>query len=96
MNPGKSPKETPSINVRNDSDKEVVIMPMTVTAWFKQAGDKKRDFNLGGLAGNGRIAPQKKVMLPGDLFNFDVAPTDRLDKLVLSMANGQEVFTTNP
>jgi len=96
MNPGKSPKERPSVNVRNESDKNFVIMPMTVTAWFKQAGKKERTFTPGELAGSDQISPQKEIMLPGDLFNFDVAPSDQLDKLTLSIAGGQEVFTINP
>jgi len=96
LNPGKSPQERPTVNVRNDSQKDYLIFPMTVTAWFKQAGKKERTFAAGDLAGNAQISPQKEVMLPGDLFNFDVAPGDELDKLRLSMANGQEVFTINP
>jgi len=96
LNPGKSPQERPTVNVRNDSQKDYMIFPMTVTAWFKQAGKKERTFAAGDLAGNAQISPQKEVMLPGDLFNFDVAPGDELDKLRLSMANGQEVFTINP
>ena len=96
MNPGKSPKERPTINVQNDSDKNFAMMPLTVTAWFKQAGKKERTFNSGELAGAGQIEPHKVVMLPGDLFNFDAAPSDQLDKLTLSMGGGQEVFTINP
>jgi hypothetical protein len=96
MSPGKSPKERPTINVQNDSDKNFAMMPLTVTAWFKQAGKKERTFNSGELAGAGQIEPQKVVMLPGDLFNFDVAPSDQLDKLTLSIGGGQEVFTINP
>jgi hypothetical protein len=78
------------------SDKNVALMPLTVTAWFKQAGKKERTFNSGELAGAGQIAPQKEAMLPGDLFKFDVAPSDQLDKLTLSIGGGQEVFTINP
>ena len=96
LNPGKSPKERPSVNVRNDSDKNFMIMPLKVTAWFKQAGKKERTFQPGDLAGNDQISPQKEIMLPGDLFNFDVAPSDPLDKLTLSIAGGQEVFTIHP
>jgi len=96
MNPGKSPKERPSVNVQNDSDKNFTIMPLTVTAWFKQAGKKERTFNSGELAGTGQLEPQKVAMLPGDLFNFNVPPSDHLDKLTLSIGGGQEVFTINP
>jgi hypothetical protein len=96
MNPGKSPKERPTVNIRNDSEKNFTIMPLTITAWFKQAGKQERTFNPGQLTGNGQISAQKELMLPADLFNFDVAPSDQLDKLRLSMAEGQEVFTINP
>jgi hypothetical protein len=96
INPGKSPKERPSVNVRNDSDKNFATLPLTVTAWFKQAGKKERTFKSGDLAGNDQISPQKEIMLPGDLFNFDVAPSDQLDKLTLSIGGGQEVFNINP
>ena len=96
MNPGKSPKERPTVNVRNDSDNNFTILPMTVTGWFRQAGKRQRTFVFGDLAGNGQIASQKEVMLPGDLFNFDVTPADQLDKLTLSLADGHEVFTISP
>jgi hypothetical protein len=96
LNPGKSPKERPGVNVRNDSDKNFATLPLTVTAWFKQAGKKERTFNSGELAGADQIPPQKEMMLPGDLFNFDVAPSDQLDKLTLSIGGGQEIFTLNP
>ena len=95
LNPGKSPKERPSVSVRNDSDKNFAVMPLTVTARFKQAGKKERTFKPGELAGNDQISPQKEIMLPGDLFNFDVTASDQLDKLTLSIAGGQEVFTIN-
>jgi hypothetical protein len=96
MDPGKSPKERPTVNVRNESDQNLTILPLTITAWFKQAGKKERTFKSGELAGNALISPQKEMMLPADLFNFDVAPSDQLDKLRLSMADGHEVFTITP
>jgi hypothetical protein len=91
-----NPNERPSVNVQNDGDKSFTIMPLTATAWFKQAGKKERTFNSGELAGAGQIEPHKVAMLPGDLFNFDVPPADHLDKLTLSIGGGQEVFTINP
>jgi hypothetical protein len=90
-----NPNERPTVNVQNDGDKTFTMMPLTVTAWFKQAGKKERTFNSGELAGTGQIEPKKAAMLPGDLFNFDVAPADHLDKLTLSLGGGQEVFTIN-
>lgn len=98
MNPGKSPQEMPTINVRNDSDQNFVIMPLKLTAWFKQSGKKEKTLESGQLAGNGQISPHKEVML-ADILKFDVAPTDQLDRLSLSLGpegSSQEVFTINP
>ena len=97
MNPGKTPKEMPSVNVRNESDQNFAIMPVRITAWFKQAGKKEKTFNAGELAGSGQVAPHKEIMLPSEIFKFEVAASDQLDKLTLAFGpDGAEVFTINP
>ena len=96
MNPGKSPQEMPTVNVANDSDKTITIAPLTVTAWFKQAGMKEKTIKSGEMLGNEQMPPRKTVMLSAGALKFDVAPSDQLDKLRLSLGNGQEVFTIKP
>ncbi len=96
MNPGKS--TMPTVSLRNDSDKAFSITPVTVTAWFKQAGEKQKTLNSGNMSGNGRISPQQEIMLTDELLKFDVAPSDQLDKLRLSVGEAgstQEIFTIN-
>jgi hypothetical protein len=95
MNPGKSPLEMPTVNVTNDSDKTINIAPLTITAWFKQAGMKEKTIKSGEMIGNEQMPPRKTVMLSAEALKFDVAPSDQLDKLRLSIAGG-EVFTINP
>lgn len=98
MSPAKSPQEIPTVNVRNDSEQNFPIMPMKVTAWFKESGKTEKTVNSGELAGNGQISPHKEVMLPSDIFKFEVTSWDQLDRLRLSLGpdgSSQEVFTIN-
>jgi hypothetical protein len=95
MNPGKSPQEMPTVNVTNDSDKTITIAPLTITAWFKQAGMKEKTIKSGEMLGNEQMPARKTVMLSADALKFDVASSDQLDKLRLTVAGG-EVFTINP
>jgi len=97
LDPNKSPQEMPSINVTNESDKNFTIAPMTITAWFKQAGKKEKIMNAAAMLGNDPLTPHKTVLLTAGFLKFDVAPSDQLDKLTLSLGDGgnQEVFTIN-
>ena len=96
MDPGKASQEMPTVNVTNDSDQTITIAPLTVTAWFKQAGMKEKTIKSGEMLGNEQMPPHKTVMLSAGALKFDVAASDQLDKLRLSLGNGQEVFTINP
>lgn len=98
MNPGKSPKEMPTVNLRNDSDLSFTMTPMEISVWFRRAGRRDKNFKSGELAGNGQIAPHGDVVLPAELFKFEVAPTDQLDRVRLSIGGGAnlEVFTITP
>ncbi len=99
MNPDKTPKEIPTINVRNETDQNFAIMPIKITAWFKAAGKKEKTLNAGTLAASGQIPPHKEIMLASEIFKFDVAASDQLNKLTLAFGpdgSGQEVFTINP
>src|SRR3954469_9165156 len=84
MDPGKTPREMPSVNVRNESDQNFALMPVKITAWFKQGGKKEKTFNAGQLAGNGQVAPHKEIMLPAEIFKFEVPASDQLDRLTLA------------
>ena len=98
MNRGKSPKEMPTVNLRNDSDQSFAIMPVEISVWFSHSGRMDKTLNSGELAGNGQIEPHKEVILPSDVFKFDVTPADQLDKVRLSIGRGGnvEVFTIKP
>jgi len=95
MNPGKS--TMPTVSLRNDGADSISIVPITVTAWFKQGGQKQKTLNAANMSGNGRISPHQEIMLADELLKFDVAPSDQLDKLRLLVGdNGQEIFTISP
>lgn len=89
---GKASEPLPVVSLRNETDKEMNIMPLKMTVWLKQKGQQERTFKTGELSVN-KVQPHKEMMLPLDAFKFEIAPTDQVEKLRLSVGSDADTFT---
>src|SRR5215510_11062206 len=60
---GLSPGPMWTLTLRNDTEHELQVAPVKVTAWFKQAGQKEATVNPGQMSGTGLLKPRQEVML---------------------------------
>lgn len=90
---GGSPNAVWTLNLRNETNQELPITPVKLTAWFRQGGQKEATLSRSNMSGTGNVRPHETVMLAPELFKFSVAQTDQLDKLRIVVGPDNDTFT---